>query len=146
MTSPYTSNRFVKASVSTFGEHEGSSRLIWYKMLSRVLSSNLPVILWRKGGGGGLERLLTNTFEDISIDLKLLLLTREQTSGFLDVCQPKHNGEADQSVRVMLCTPRRSWAATILPSRFMSLEILCTSPCAPLPHSSPFTLPLHLAL
>jgi len=47
-----------------------------------------------------LERLLTNTFEDISIDLKLSLLTHEQTSGFLDVCKPKHNGEADQSVYI----------------------------------------------
>jgi len=43
MTSPYTSNTFVKASVSTFGENEGSSRLTWYKMLSYILSSILPV-------------------------------------------------------------------------------------------------------
>lgn len=36
MTSPYPSKKLVKGSVCTFGEHEGSSRLIWYKMMSLI--------------------------------------------------------------------------------------------------------------
>lgn len=53
-----------------------------------------------------MERLLRNTFEDFSVDLKFSLLTREKTSGFLVVCKQKHNSEADQTVRMMLCTTK----------------------------------------
>jgi hypothetical protein len=106
-------------------------------MLSHILSSSLPVNMCGETKEEGLETLLTNTFEDMSIDLTLSLLTWDEC--FLNVCTPKHNGEGDQSVYLWCFVHRRSSTATILSSRFMSLEILCTGPGAPihtLHHSS----------
>jgi hypothetical protein len=136
-TSPYTSNKFFKASFSTFEEHEGLSPLMWYKMLSliyylQICWSNL----WRNEEGE-LERILTNNFEDFSPSTSSFHSSRASILVGLSLSVNRRATAKQTRVRMMRCAWKSS-TATIVSLSLMSLAILCNSPCCPLPHSSPF--------
>ena len=63
------------------------------------------------------------------MDVKFSLLTREQTSGFLDVCKPKRSGEAAQCTCDALCLEK--FGGSYFVTSVTSLARLRSSPCRP---------------